>query len=404
MRAVRPGLGQRAVLRLEAGRLASGIVAVVMAVIVSAVAVAAVLYPDATWSEEWRADGVDPSDRTLLIVAAVAGFICVVLLAVAVHQLRLWRIARRVRRLSDDPRLVALRPVDDVVAPGARSAVVPPLEVHFIEARKLPKVRSKQRVTRGRNITGRPPLSIVYLRLFDNQPRIRTFIEGAWREFGYVHLLRSADAVTPSEYRGARRSGDPGGLFVSDRETMLAALARAPVEPLRKGRHKLQRIAATKIRVRDRYGSFPVRAVLCHGAFWREGVDLLLDRADLVVLDLSGFTERNLGTRYELQRVIDRVPMERIVFLRDQLSKKRYLQFEIQRAWSQMAADSPNAGVAPRWAAVANTDWFHESSSSRDSGPSTTRLVARRSETRRLAARAQARVDDFEARRRAAAM
>jgi hypothetical protein len=281
--------------------------------------------------------------------------------------------------------------------------VVPPLEVHFVEARKLPKVRDKQRVTRGRNLTGHPPLSIVYLRLFDNQPRIRTFIEGAWREFGYVHLLRSADAVTPAEFRAARRRGDLGRLFVSDPATMLATLARAPVEPLGKGRHKLRRIAPTPIRVRDRYGSYPVRAVLCHGSFWREGVDLLLGRADLVVLDLSGFTERNRGTRYELQRVVDRVPMERIVFLRDQLSKKRYLEFEIQRAWSQMAADSPNAGRAPRWAAVVNTDWFRESSSSSDTGPSSTRLVSRRSETRRLAARAQARVDDFEARRRAAA-
>ena len=34
----------------------------------------------------------------------------------------------------------------------------------------------------------------------------------------------------------------------------------------------------------------------------------LLRYVDLVVLDLSGFTTRNLGTGYELQRVIDLFP------------------------------------------------------------------------------------------------
>lgn len=393
MARVRPGLAQRGVLRLEPGRLASAVGACFMAVVFAAIALVALIYPEAGWSERWRAEGFDPPDRALAIAARVLGVLCLLMLVVAVYQFRLWRIGRRVRRLSDDPQVAALRPVDEVVAPGRRAAVVPPLEVRFVAARKLPKVEHKQRVARDRNIIGHRPLTIVYLRLFDNQPRIRTFIEGAWREFGYVHLLRSADAVTAPEFRDARRTGDLTGLFVSDPATMLAALDRAPADPLPKGRYKIRRIAPTTIRVRDRYGSYPVRAVLCHGGFWREAVDLLLDRADLVALDLSGYTDRNLGTRYELQRVIDRIPVEQVVFLRDQWSKKRYLEAEIQQAWSQMAAGSPNAGPAARWAAVVATDWFHTSSSSSDSSSTRTELVASRGETRRVVAWAQSRRD-----------
>ena len=51
---------------------------------------------------------------------------------------------------------------------------------------------------------------------------------------------------------------------------------------------------------------------------------MLLDWADLVVLDLSGFTPDNLGVRYELQRVIDKVPIERVILLADRRSDRNF--------------------------------------------------------------------------------
>jgi hypothetical protein len=50
-------------------------------------------------------------------------------------------------------------------------------------------------------VVGRPPLHIVYLRVFENGACARIFVQGAWREFGYVYLLRSAASVGP--LRGA---------------------------------------------------------------------------------------------------------------------------------------------------------------------------------------------------------
>ena len=71
---------------------------------------------------------------------------------------------------------------------------------------------------------------------------------------------------------------------------------------------------------------------------------MLLYRADLVVLDLSGMMPGNAGTRYEIQRVIDRIPIERVIFLADRRSDRDYLHDEIGRAWSQMAFGLPNSG------------------------------------------------------------
>jgi hypothetical protein len=120
----------------------------------------------------------------------------------------------------------------------------------------------------------------------------------------------------------------------------------------------------------------------------------LLERVDLVVLDLSGFRPQNVGTRYELQRVVDRFPIEHVVFLADPQSNQRFLTAEIQEAWSAMADGSPNAVATPKQAVVAITDYFYaDSSMQSDSSHTSTRLMARRPETRRVAAMAQERIE-----------
>jgi hypothetical protein len=242
-------------------------------------------------------------------------------------------------------------------------------------------------------------LRIAFLRVFENQPRMRTFIEGAWREFGYVMFLRSAAAVTPAELKAARRTNDLAAFFVSDRDRLVRELDIRSVSPNGRGRYRFNRVGPTTIRVRDRYGSYPVRPVLCHGTYWKAAVDTILEQVDLVVLDLSGYQAKNAGTRYELQRVVDRIPVERVVFLADQRSKKRFINAELQRAWSQMAPNSPNAGAGARWVLVAITDYYRSSHQQTSSGTDQVyvRLVSSRRQTRKLAVAAQQRIDDVTA-------
>ena len=381
-------------LRLEPTRSGATVGCIFMAVLTLAVVVAALVYRTDSWPEAWRPDEPVP-DRVPLIVAGVAGVLALLFLIGAIANGRRWRTSRTVERLSDDPALLQFLPDTGASLPTARAAVVPPLAVTFVKPGKLPKVRVKlQRVSADRNVIGRRPLQIAYLRLFENQPRIRTFVEGAWREFGYVYFLRSAASVTPGELRWARDAGDVSAMFIASRERLLAECGRrtGQVEP--KGRVRYSNVGHATIRIRDRYGSYPLCPLLCHGGFWKAAVDTLLERVDLVVLDLSGFRPENAGTRYELQRVVDRFPIERVVFLVDPQSNQRFLTTQIQEAWSLMAEGSPNAVAVPKQALIAVTDYFYaESSMQSDSSHTNTRLMARRAETRRVAAAAQDRVE-----------
>ena len=163
--------------------------------------------------------------------------------------------------------------------------------------------------------------------------------------------------------------------------------------PVPKGRYTFENIAPTKIRVRDKFGAYPARAVLCHGSFWQAAVTRLLAKMDLVALDLSGFTEANAGTRFELQRVLNSFPIERVVFLADVNTNVKFIETQLRLAWSQMPDGSPNATLRTRTAVIAETDFLVQTTS--NDGPSAQtnmQLRSRRAQTRQVALNAQQRI------------
>jgi pSer/pThr/pTyr-binding forkhead associated (FHA) protein len=359
-----------------------------------ALCAAALLYHTQMWPQRWHIPVNVPS-RVTSIIAAVAGCLALIWLTTAIVNVRRWHLGRAIERLSEDPALAKCLPDTQISQASPRALLIPVLAVDDRSPRKTPRAPQLWRVTATHNVVGKRPLSIVYLRMFENQPRTRTFIQGAWREFGYVYFLRSAKSVTPSEFRRTREPQNVAGLFIASPEQFAAELARPPAGPSGGYRHTFKNVGSQTIRVWDRYGSYPPRALLCHGAVWKAAVDMLLDRADLVVFDLSGFMPDNLGVGYELQRVVDRIPIERVIFLADQRSDRTFLRTQVLRAWEQMAAGSPNSGAQPRVARIAVTDVYRQIQYQQvqaQGQPQTTyvqvRLIARRSQSRRLAAAA----------------
>jgi hypothetical protein len=396
----RPRRRQKAALRLTATRAAATIGYAILTLI--AVAVSA----SAAWYREHPGRVLHHVPASLPAIAAVAAAVLALLLLTrAVVNGRRWHLARFVERLSTDPYLARSMPGSPPEF-LPRAHLIPSLDVVLVKPRKLPRPRPLRRVTGAANVTGGRPLSIAYLRLFENQARTCTFIQGAWREFGHVHFLRSAASVTPAEFRHAKRTGNLSGMFLISREQFHAELAKSPLAPGDGRRQVFRNIAPRPIRVRDRYGGYLPTGYLCHGTIWKLAVDELLRYADLVVLDLSGFTARNLGTKYELQRVIDRFPVERVIFLADQASDRGFLRSQIQAAWRKMAAGSPNSGTRPRTACLAVTDHYRRPQQAPviiagapgqgpvvvQQNPGPLRLQASRRQTRRLAAAAQRRV------------
>ena len=307
------------------------------------------------------------------------------------------RVLAGVKRLAEDPALAGLLPPDEADERRPVAPHRPDLRVEFVSKPWFGgQPRPLHRVEEHRNVVGRRPLSILYLRVFENQPRARTFIKGAWREFGYVHLLRSATAVDPATFRKAREGGGLPALFIASDDRLNAALAGAPTAPMPRGWHRERTIAGSTVLVRDRYAAYPVRSLICHGTYWKRAIALLLARSDLVVLDLSGYLPRNDGTRYELQRLVDTVPFERVVLVADPRSGKRFLRAELTRAWDNMAAGSPNAGVGVATVEIAIIDYyrrFERQTSSGTTEQTRLELHARRSETRWLLARVSSRLE-----------
>jgi hypothetical protein len=383
-----------AAIRTEPSRGAATLGYVVALAIFAAVAFAAVRYGTPGWPRQLRLPGPPPPRQWLSSIFWGAGAFSAIALLAALANGRRWATARRVRRMSEDPALAAYQPQRREVA-TRRAAVIGRLDIGWYRDR-LPRLPRLRRVTLRANLLGRPPLRIAYLRLFENQPRIRTFMQGAWRELGHVHLLRSASSVTPAELRSLRR----GDLRFIDTPAQLNAhldRRRDAVD----GRHiaAIRGVGPSTIWTFGRYGGYRPRALLCHGAFWKDAVDILLRCVDLVVLDLSGLTEQNAGTLHELRRILDRVPLQRVVFLADPHSNLTYLGGLIGWAWNHMAEGSPNAGPAPRRIEVFRTDaWVRSGGTSqgpdgnRRSTPERVELKARRRQSRRIAVLAQARV------------
>ena len=374
-------------MRLEASRKAATVVSAFFTVFAGTVVVIALLYGSGDWPYDWPPPATQPTRAPGIVALVALGLVLLALGSTLVNGRR-WHIHAEMTRVLEDPAVRQLLPDRSWTPQPSRVLAPPELYVHTVQASRMTRPRELARVTAEHNVLGRRPLRLAYLRLFENQPRSRTFIEGAWREFGYVHFLRSAQSVSPAEFRRLKRTGFAGA-FVSSPAELEAALRDGAGPPAGRGLHSFREVAGTTVRSWDRYGGYPPVPLLCHGSFWRQAVDMLLDRMDGVLLDLSGFGPGNEGTGYELQRVIDRFPMERVVLLADGHSDLEWLGRTVQAAWERMATGSPNATGGVRHAVIAVTDYFQTTVQRDSHGTETsrrTRLVARRSETRALAA------------------
>ena len=380
-----PRRRQGSVLVLEPKRAAATIRYSIVTTLAIAVCTSALLYDTAVWPSQWRVAGAIPL-RTISIIAIVASCLALAWLTAAIINGRRWHIARAVLRASKAAARDNALP-DTRVSPAVqRASQIPALGWDDRRPRKVARPPRLQRVTATRNVVGTRPLRIAYLRMFENQPRARTFFQGAWREFGYVYLLRSASSVTPAEFRQYKQSRSFDRLLIQSEKQFATELYRPVAGPSRTRWHVFKNVGPQTVWARDWHGSYPPRTFLCHGNIWKAAVNMLLDQADLVVLDLSGLMPGNEGVRYELQQIVDRVPIERVIFLADRRSDRNYLRTEISHAWNRMASHSPNSGTQTRVARLAVTDSYRQMQ--QQQGESTYiyyRLVARRRQSRRLA-------------------
>ncbi len=176
----------------------------------------------------------------------------------------------------------------------------------------------------------RAPARLLLLRVFGAQrqsERLFDLLGARWRYRGSLQLIAGTDLATttlePHEFLDFL-SGRLARNFIhgpADLERRLAGLDLAP----------------------DPDGRFRVNEFFCDAGSWQPAVARLMAASDLVAMDLRGFSDQNRGCIFELQALIDGVPIDRLILLIGGRSDFDPLRQTLRGLWQQMRATSPNA-------------------------------------------------------------
>ncbi|MFL5032765.1 MAG: hypothetical protein ACJ8E1_23105, partial [Xanthobacteraceae bacterium] len=78
---------------------------------------------------------------------------------------------------------------------------------------------------------------------------------------------------------------------------------------------------------------YAVNSIQCTDATWRAALDRLLTSADIIVMDLSGFSQERLGCKYELGKLIGAQALDRVLLLIDESTDRALLESVLKEAW-----------------------------------------------------------------------
>ncbi len=183
----------------------------------------------------------------------------------------------------------------------------------------------------GRGHPECPATGLLLLRVFALGARSERLFDAfgkRWLRIGNIDMIAGPDlattAVEPHEFLdfvGGRLSR----AFVRDEADLARRHAARALGPDPDGRHR-------------------VNEFFCHDDTWRPTMLCLARAADAVLMDLRGFSPQNEGCRYELQQLLDHVPLERVVLLVRSDTDRGFLERTLGALWQASRADSPNRG------------------------------------------------------------
>jgi hypothetical protein len=93
----------------------------------------------------------------------------------------------------------------------------------------------------------------------------------------------------------------------------------------------------------DRSFEYRFNTLVCGDNSWQFALHALIDDADLIVMHLSNFSPSNQGCIYELEQLINRVPVNNFYLLVDRHSTDYgFLLEKLRELWKRMKSSSPN--------------------------------------------------------------
>ncbi len=171
--------------------------------------------------------------------------------------------------------------------------------------------------------------SLLLLRVFAlgaRSERLFDALTTRWLRAGDISLIAGPDLATTTvepheflDFVGGRLSRQ----FVRDESDLQRRLKERALGP-------------------DPDGRYRVNEFFCHADTWQPAMRRLAAGADAVLMDLRSFSPANQGCQYELQQLLDAVPLARVVCLIDATTDRAFLEATLRRLWQSVAAESPN--------------------------------------------------------------
>lgn len=95
---------------------------------------------------------------------------------------------------------------------------------------------------------------------------------------------------------------------------------------------------------------------LCFDDTWKPMLRRLLAVDAVVLMDLRAFGRSNAGCVFELENLMERVPLHRVMLLVDETTDRAFLDETLGRAWATMSHASPNAHASSGEIAIFDMD------------------------------------------------
>ena len=169
------------------------------------------------------------------------------------------------------------------------------------------------------------PHKLLLLRVFGSNS-IKDFMAliGAWRWMGTTYFLGGPDTA------GEKM------------DELLNFLKGRIQDSIIENEEELNKEIANVQSLPDRHLRFPVHSMQCSNNIWHKALQHFLTKAEVIVIDLSGMSKTNLGIRYELEKIFNELPLQKVIFLINDFTDKEALFGLLQDIASTLPAQSPN--------------------------------------------------------------
>lgn len=183
---------------------------------------------------------------------------------------------------------------------------------------------------RGEGTAGRILLLLRVFSLGQRSQILFDFLSKIWLRIGSICLIAGPDLVTatvePHEFLDFV-GGHLSRQFVQGETDLEQRVSLMDTRPDSDGRHR-------------------VNEFFCRADTWKMTMQRLASQSNAVLMDLRSFSKSNQGCIYELQQLMNNIPLSGVVLVIDDSTDRSFLEMTMREIWQNLDPSSPNVELS----------------------------------------------------------